>query len=358
MTEAKSTVLRDEKFTIDGILLSRETWLAEDGQLFHELSITHPDSTCKSLGKYNFQTDATNLDSHLSLFDEHWGIFKKEFKQIIEEADLYFKIKQNNNKVEHQISDLKHLPLAMLGNPFENVEEDEFHISKLPLMNLSERLEAFRYNAVEMGLKLDPFEESIRALKSRFRTAEGFFEDAEIERGFSESDYDNDDDEDENEDWRGDEHEEDEEDDDISNEQMEEIANFFASAHPDEKLAHLLTTYETHLDYFTDAANLTWLNATNQIYHNQPVTKDERSLEMMQSALEDSIVAYDKFRTTLQEEGLAGDYTACTEYLEDEEKGTVAKMQKMIATASSPKRLEAIIGQSIVKQRQEERRFG
>ena len=376
MVEAKPTILRDEKLTVDGIILSRETLLAKDGKLSQELSITYPDSEHLSSRKFCTDNADFNKDNLLAIFDAHWDALKKEFKEIIEQANDYYRIKginKGNGDIKICTAFLDDLSASLLEmQALDDISTGEFDKSQLPLTTLNQRLDSFRHNAKLMDIELDSFEKAIISLKSRFRKAEGFFEDvlegaSDDDNGSNNnlqftSDADDTADNDTNwrgdqhlendESWRGDEHPKDAEYDDPGKPKDGYDDDMYGQEQ--DGLSPLLASYQDHIADFIKAANEIWQNTAHQIHHHEPVTKDERNLEIMRAMLEDSIITYNEFKTALKEEGAVYDFRKCIRLLEDEEKGPMPKMRKILGTASNPRLLKILIEKSITKQKNDD----
>jgi len=383
MSKAKFRTLRDEPpFLAGGVELKREVYITDTGKLTQELSMIFADAEHVISRKADFKTDDTNLDDHLAMLDAHWSILKNEFKEIMEQAATYYTIKkQNGTDVDYEVSArfLDWLAPSLLE--IETLKDDasrgKFGISFSSITTLNERLESFRRHAKKMGVELDSFEKAIMGLRKRFRKAEDAFED-QMDGEDDDSDMDDDDfqfvtgddgDDEDAESWRGDEHKANDEswrgDEHLETEWNEEEKDEHEQgvddgdeAEGDNELTRLLRVYEYHLTDFIEAANRVWLDAASHIYNDEPVTKDERDLEIMRTMMQDSAQAYDEFKAELRDEGLAYDFRKGLDILENEEKGPTVIMQNIINTASSPSRLKIMIEKLIAKQNNDEMELG
>jgi len=365
---------KEDKVTVGSAELQRTTTIETGGNLQQDLSVSYNGEILGG-ALWTFKPDGTS-DLHLDALDHRWQNLQWEFKIMMEQANFYNHIKgrdddsDSNPLLPQFLTEIAH-PLLAKPMSDENFAAGGGDAKVGPVTTDADRFTALRNAAAHTdGIELDKFEMSIMALNDTLYQAMGVYskgigedeghdhehDELQFTAGQDEDDdsHDDEDHDEKAEAWRGDQHPEVK--DQFGDDDKEERESWRGDGEPEEgKLSFLMTDYAVYVSDFANAANRVWMAAAERIYHNKPVTQDAYTMPLhnMQLSIKQSERAYKKLKSASQEAMGENNYELrpAFELLEDEKKGAIIRMQKMMDMASKPAQLEAIIKKSMNKQR-------
>ncbi len=356
MSNGKLENLIKDDLVINDFSMEIDTYI-EDKHLYVDLSFSWKGTIIS--GKLKKFSPNNSYDPYLSVIKHHWDNICDECIEIYELISLYHNIKSRDEKILdgmmlHVFMDLAE---SLLDNfpPKEDLEGGIRDHRFYPLTGISHRLRAIRDTTEDFDrIRLDRFEKYIHEVHKKSLSALKLFEKAtgigdderDLQLTAGESEFEDEDD------WR------DKDEDDVSEKDGDreiepwEDEDYDPDEEREDEVDNLLENYVDNVADFVRAANFIWMEAVEKISEGQPVTENTEYIEKMKNARDAVDAAYANFKQATEDMAIAVfELKPLYELLEDEKRGPMARMDKLISLASRPAQLEKVIKEGMQKER-------